>query len=299
MPIILLLLILAVVGGWLWYKYRTTQKENIVLVEENKELIEEVDELDAEIANLQKEIERKDLELNEKSKLLSDAQTELQKLRSRVQQYEAASKISARKAEEMKRRIDELLQIIETYQAKIEQLEQEKAELTERNQELEKEVAEKKALEEEREHLQAEKMELESKVRSAAQLRAVGFEFAMLRPSGKEKWGEEFSRRLRRLEICFTVLQNKVATPGNRMAYIVLMDPDGKVMPSREGVSTTRAGDEEIKYSMKVSYDYQREDKKVCAIYEKGEEIELSSGRYKVLVYSEDGAMGSGAFHIR
>lgn len=299
MPIIIVFLLLAVIGGWLWYKYRTTHKENIVLVEENKELLDEVEELDAELASLQREIERKDLEIDEKSKLLSDAQAELQKLRNKVQQYEAASKISAKKAEEMKQRIDELLEIIEAYQAKIEQLEQEKMELSQRNQELENELREKKALEEEREQLQTEKSVLEDKVRNAAQLRAREFEFAMIRTSGREKWDKQFSRRLRRLEICFTVLENKVAEPGTRTAYIAVIDPTGKVLPSQEGISTTRAGDEEVEFSIKVSYDYQQKDKRVCAIYEKRDEIQLSSGRYDVIVYSEEGKMGTGTFWIR
>jgi myosin heavy subunit len=268
------------------------------LQEEKVDLESEVSELQERVQSLSKELERKDLELQEKADKVEALSKEIQQLRARIAKYAEEGKISQRQFEEMKLKTEQMAYYIQKYQARIQELEEENKMLREKTAELYQEVQKK---EEEREQIRQEKERLEVKVRAASYLKAAEFRYALIKDNGKEDWDTEFrARRIHRLKICFTVLENEVAEPGLRTAYIVISDPSGKVITNFSGSSGYfTLMDTEQPYSAKVEFSYQRQRQEVCGVFIRDKDTELEKGNYQVAVFCEGVEIGRGTFHLK
>jgi uncharacterized small protein (DUF1192 family) len=268
------------------------------LQEEKLDLESEVSELQERVQSLSKELERKDLELQEKADKVEALSKEIQQLRARIAKYAEEGKISQRQFEEMKLKTEQMAYYIQKYQARIQELEEENKMLREKTAELYQEVQKK---EEEREQIRQEKERLEVKVRAASYLKAAEFRYALIKDNGKEDWDTEFrARRLHRLKICFTVLENEVAEPGPRTAYIVISGPSGKVITNFSGSSGYfTLMDTEQPYSAKVEFSYQRQRQEVCGVFIRDKDTELEKGNYQVAVFCEGVEIGRGTFHLK
>jgi myosin heavy subunit len=281
----------AIVAGVLYWKLRKTEKEKIELVEEKASLEEEIRELDQRVSAMQQELERKDLELSEKNRRVEELQKEVERTRALIRKYEEQGKISARQAEEMRYKTEQMAYYIQKYQERIRELEEENQQLRARTAELEQQVQEKES---QTRQVQQEKERLEVKVKAASYLKAIQFRYALVKESGKEEWDTEFrARRIHKLKVCFTVLENDVAEPGERTAYVVISDPTGKPITNfaaSSGYFTLM--DTEQPFSAKATFRYNRARQEVCAVYERPADQELQKGTYTVSVFCEGVEIG-------
>ena len=268
------------------------------LQEEKVDLEGEVSQLQERVQSLNKELERKDMELQEKASKVEALSKEIQQLRARIAKYAEEGKISQRQFEEMKLKTEQMAYYIQKYQARIQELEEENKMLRDKTAQLYQEVQKK---EEEREHIRQEKERLEVKVRAASYLKAAEFRYALIKDNGKEDWDTEFrARRLHKLKVCFTVLENEVADPGPRTAYIVISDPSGKVITnfaSSSGYFTVM--DTEQPYSAKVEFSYQRQRQEVCGVFERDKDTELEKGTYRVAIFCEGVEIGRATLQLK
>jgi len=287
-----------VAATYFYMESRKKTAEIRQLQEEKVDLESEVSELQERVQSLSKELERKDLELQEKADKVEALSKEIQQLRARIAKYAEEGKISQRQFEEMKLKTEQMAYYIQKYQARIQELEEENKMLREKTAELYQEVQKK---EEEREQIRQEKERLEVKVRAASYLKAAEFRYALIKDNGKEDWDTEFrARRLHRLKICFIVLENEVAEPGPRTAYIVISDPSGKVITNFSGSSGYfTLMDTEQPYSAKVEFSYQRQRQEVCGVFLRDKDTELEKGNYQVAVFCEGVEIGRGTFHLK
>ncbi|MCS7188307.1 MAG: hypothetical protein RMJ66_00570 [Bacteroidia bacterium] len=293
-----LLVVVSGIAGVLYWKLRQTRQENIQLTEEKVQLEEEIRELDQRITSMQTELERKDIELSEKSRRIEELAKELEKARARIRKYEEQGRISARQAEEMRYKTEQMAYYIQKYQERIKQLEEENERLRAKTEELEARIQRKET---EIQQAQAEKERLEVKVRAASYLKAIDFRYAILRENGKEEWDTEFrARKIHKLKVCFTLLENEVAEEGERTAYVVISDPTNKVITN----FSTSSGyftlmDSEQPFSTKVVFRYNKSRQEVCAIYERPSDQELHKGTYVVSVFCEGVQIGQGQFQVK
>ncbi|MCS7296642.1 MAG: hypothetical protein RMK19_04010 [Bacteroidia bacterium] len=294
----ILIVLLSITAGVLYWQLRKAQKQTSALEQEKTELEANIQALDERILAMQQELERKDLELSEKSRKVEELAKELERAKAKIRQYEEQGRISARQAEEMRYKTEQMAYYIQKYQERIRQLEEENERLRARTAELERQIERKES--ETRQVLQ-EKERLEIKVKAASYLKAIGFRFAAIRENGKEDWDTEFrARRIQRLKICFTVLENEVAEPGERTAYLVISDPTNKTLTNfaqSSGYFTLM--DTEQPFSAKVSFNYNRISQEVCAIYDRPTDQELHKGVYQVAVFCEGIEIGRGQFQVK
>lgn len=287
-----------VAATYFYLESRKKTSEIQKLQEEKVDLEGVVTQLQERVQSLSKELERKDMELQEKASKVEALSKEIQQLRARIAKYAEEGKISQRQFEEMKLKTEQMAYYIQKYQARIQELEEENRMLRDKTAQLYQEVQKK---EEEREQIRQEKERLEVKVRAASYLKAAEFRYALLKDNGKEDWDTEFrARRLHRLKVCFTVLENEVADPGPRTAYLVISDPSGKVITnfaSSSGYFTVM--DTEQPYSAKVEFSYQRQRQEVCGVFERDKDTELEKGTYRVAVFCEGVEIGRGTFQLK
>lgn len=283
---------------YLYLRLQKEQAKSVQLTEEKIDLEQQVRDLDDRIQNLSKDLERKDLELQEKNQKIEALSKELVSLRARISKYMEEGKISQRQYEEMKLKTEQMAYYIEKYQHRIQELEEENRILRQRTEELSETVQKAQT---EKARIAEEKERLEVKVRAASYLRAVEFRFALIRDNGKEEWDTEFrARRLHQLKVCFTVLENEVAEPGPRTAYVVISDPNGKVITNfaaSSGYFTVM--DTEQPYSAKVEFSYERARKDVCAVFIRDPEQTLERGTYTAAVFCEGIEIGRGTFQVK
>lgn len=292
------IVILAITSGVLFWQLQKAKKQTTVLEEERIELENNIQALDQRIMAMQKELESKDIELSEKSRRVEELARELERARAQIRRYEEQGRISARQAEEMRYKTEQMAYYIQKYQERIRQLEEENERLRARTAELEKEVKQKET---EARQVLAEKERLEVKVKAASFLKAIGFRFATIKENGKEEEDTEFrARRIQRLRICFTVLENEIAEPGERTAYIVISDPTNKVLTNfaqSSGYFTLM--DTEQPFSTKATFNYTRSAQEVCAIYHRPPDQDLNKGTYTVSVFCEGVEIGRGQFQVK
>lgn len=113
-----------------------------------------------------------------------------------------------------------------------------------------------------------------------------------LRSSGKQV---EITRagQADMIKACFTIVENRIAKPGNKELYMRIVAPDGKVLPSKEANATRKFGDEgELPYSVMRTIDYTNSAMDVCIFYSVEEGYDLTKGDYKIFVYEGPNRIG-------
>lgn len=108
------------------------------------------------------------------------------------------------------------------------------------------------------------------------------------------KKGKETSRskNTTQLRVCFSFLENSIATRGPRNVYIRVKDPDNILLAQADNNYFTVNG-EQLIYSALREVDYQGEDLDVC-VYYGGAGEQFSKGVYTVDLYSGGALVGTG-----
>lgn len=113
-----------------------------------------------------------------------------------------------------------------------------------------------------------------------------------LRSSGKQV---EITRagRADMIKACFTIVENRIAKPGNKELYMRIVAPDGKVLPSKEANATRNFGEEgELPYSVMRTIDFNNSSMDVCIFYTVEDGYDLTKGDYKVYIYEGPNRIG-------
>lgn len=113
-----------------------------------------------------------------------------------------------------------------------------------------------------------------------------------LRNTGKQVENTS-SKRVEMLKSCFTIVENRIAKPGTKELYMRIVQPDGKVLPSKDGEVTFAFGEEgELPYSVMRTIDYTNAQMDVCIFYTIPEDYDLPKGAYKFYIYEGPNRIG-------
>jgi len=278
--LIILLALSLIMNFYLWQNKQQVVKE-ITLVtdslavskaEVDRELAEALDELNSYKT---KEIPRLD-------SLLDSANTTIELQRARIEKLLKSEKNSASLNKKLKAELEELKRLKEEYLEKIDallvennQLKQEKQTLTEKVSEL--------------------NTDLEKTISTASVLKT---EYVKVNAYKKRSNGKlvqtVMAKRTNKIDVCFSVMDNKIAKAGDRDVYLRVVEPGGKTLGDRSAGSATfkLAGtgeDVQFTSSKKISYNNQKED--LCLNWEEAERA-FTPGDYIVEIYI-DGLLSS------
>ena len=101
--------------------------------------------------------------------------------------------------------------------------------------------------------------------------------------------------------MCFTLLENRIAQPGNREVFLVIENPDGTVSANftdNFSGKFTIDGSEKI-YSVRTVVNFNRRSQEVCLNYSPSKENAFQKGVQYVFVYSEGNLIGQGNFTLK
>lgn len=285
--LLLALLILSIAGNV--FQYKNNQQDVATRDSKIDTLVTVQTELEHELAETGKELESyRGIAANLDS-LLDDANGKISAQEAKIKQLLSSEKNTAKLNKKLKQELAELRKLKDQYLEKIDQL------ITE-NEQLKKENEEKAAA---ITKLNEEKSGLQGKVATAAQLKAEYIKVNSYKKKGSGKYVEtSLAKRTNKIEVSLTVMDNKVAESGDRMVYVVITEPGGKVLAGTSMAKFNNEKNEEVSAtaSYKVNYNGQKQDVKVA--YE-SEERELTPGNYTVDVYIDGTLVNTSTYILR
>ena len=102
------------------------------------------------------------------------------------------------------------------------------------------------------------------------------------------------------VEVCFDVMENKIATPGEKIVYLQIMSPQGVTLgtdASGAGTFTVRDDSSTIRYTTAAKINYENKRKNYCVKWKN--ELPLPRGNYNVKVYADGFFSGAGGFILK
>lgn len=105
--------------------------------------------------------------------------------------------------------------------------------------------------------------------------------------------------RVDRVKICFTIGQNLVAQPGNKMVYIRISRPDKLIIAKGQGDEYSfEANGVLLQYSLKKEVNYQNKALDVCTQWDKRTDSPAMKGIYEITIWMDGVQIGSSNFTL-
>jgi DNA repair ATPase RecN len=212
---------------------------------------------------------------------IGDLEKQIKNLRS------AASK-DASKKKELDEKVKELNALVEKYLERIDQLITENQLLKNQNAELSTQVNE----------VTSQNKNLTAKVNYAAMIKT---EYIKVKALKKKVLGDGFTetslaRKVDKLAVNFSLLDNKLAASGDKTVHVVIVGPDGKTF----GNGTFKAGDtlNETEFTSSVIVQYDNGRKSEAGVEYAGNG-NFKPGDYKVEIYIDGILSGGGGIVLK
>lgn len=185
----------------------------------------------------------------------------------------------------------------EDYERRLDSLLYVNMELTDKNLELRYRV---EAEREKNIELTEEKEEFRRKATLGEKMRAYNISAGAFRTRGTAKESStDRARRTDRIKVCFTVSENLVIPPGERMVYVRVARPDNVILSlGTSDQYTFEYQGERLQFSMKQSVNYQNRPLPVCLQWDKIVEGSAMTGVYHVSIFFEDQEIGKTSFEL-
>jgi predicted nucleic acid-binding Zn-ribbon protein len=189
-----------------------------------------------------------------------------------------------------KKEAETLRKIMKGYVVTIDSLNQANQALQAENVGLTQELGEVKG---QKEAITSKAQELEGKIAKGSVLHTTAISAGALymRNTGKQVETDR-AKKAEMIKSCFTLGQNTVTTSGDKVLYMRVISPDGKVLPSSESNNRFQYNGVEGEFSARREVNYQNQAVDVCIFWTGSEE--LKTGQYIVEIY-EGGALVSKA----
>lgn len=207
--------------------------------------------------------------------LLNDANTKIAVQEEKIRALLAKEKDGKKMSAKLKEEIAKLRKMRDEYLDKIDSLIAENEKLKSANEELNSQVV----------NLNEQKNLLEGKVATASQLKVEYVKVNSFKKRFNGKYTESvLAKRTNKIESCFTLMDNKIAGTGDKMVYLVITAPDGKILMSytKSPFKDNEGNELDATASLKVEYTGAKKD--VCLTYENDERI-LEAGTYQIGIY--------------
>lgn len=140
--------------------------------------------------------------------------------------------------------------------------------------------------------------ELESKVTKGSVLHttAIIANALFMRNNGKQVETDR-AKRAEMVKCCFTLGENRVTSAGDKVLYMRVISPDGKVLPSNESNNRFQFNGVEGEFSARREVNYQNQPVDVCIFWNGSEE--LRTGQYNVEIYEAGALVSKTSFSLK
>jgi len=277
--LIILIVILSCVVVYLGYTYSGLKKQSQL---EKAELNRQKTNLETELHNI----------YNQYDSMKSENDTMNLKLAAEQQRIEKLLKISANniyKIQMYEKELKTIREVLKSYIVQIDSLNQANIALRTENIEVRQKL---RQTEIEKEELTVQKQELSQMVEKASVLSAKNIIVTPLNKRSKENLRSD---KVDKLRTCFTIRENAVIPPGNKVIYLRIARPDDVILSS--GVNLFDFQGEQIVFSASREVQYENIDIDVCIFWTN--DGQLIPGNYQVHIYIEGNEIGNTTFALK
>lgn len=111
----------------------------------------------------------------------------------------------------------------------------------------------------------------------------------LISSSGKEKLKYK-SQKVDKIKTCFTLGKNRIHPGGKTDIFLIISNPEGKVITEALDENSFFVRNEKMLYSNKQTIDYKNESQKICIYLD--EFIEFTPGEYQIQIYTNKAKIG-------
>jgi cell division protein ZapB len=291
LPLLLLFLLLGSIGLNFYFF-----KQNKATIETDTVKMDSLVEVRVEISS---ELAQTSLDLNKykglsekMDSLLLAANGQIAERESRIRKLIATEKDLVALNKKLKVELEELKALKDSYLESIDQLLKENSQLKYEN----------KALNNSLNEVITENLDLFKKVKTAENLKAEYLKVGIFKRKNNGKYIETvMAKRTNKLEVCFSILENKVAQVGGKNVYLRIITPDGLPLGSRSGGSGSfklAGSNEEVLFTAMQEVDYANDKVDICLPFEEQDRV-FASGTYIVEVYVEGVPAAASSFTLK
>ena len=282
--LVIIILVLGAVVGVMFSKLSDQEKKKIEVQEalEDQKAIKKI--LEDDLIDLQEKFGS--LQTNNDSlKTLASEQQE------RISKLLAIQADNAYKIRTYQKELETLRTILKDLYYRVDSLNQQNIALKKEKDDLSKNLQAERVqtarLTEERQHLTTTVQK--AQVLSVADIQTIG-----LNNKGKDT---PRARNIDKLKTCFTVRENLVTAAGERVFYLVIINPAKKSLTNKNNDFFTMQEGNEIVYTDKRTMDYENKDIEVCIFSDNNGR--LTDGKYEVRIYCEGYLVGTSTFVLK
>ncbi|MCU0422252.1 MAG: hypothetical protein MUC81_05520 [Bacteroidia bacterium] len=285
---LLVLLIISLVGNVFQYKNNQVDVNQRDLKIDT--LVSVQAELEQELTATGKELENYRGIASNLDSLLNDANDKIALQEAKIKRLLVVEKDGKKLNAQLKKELAELRKLKEQYLEKIDQLISENEALKRENEAKAADITK----------LNEEKKGLQDKVATAEELKAEYIKVAAFKKRGNGKFVEtSLAKRTNKIDVSLTVMDNKLAKPGDRMVYVVITEPGGKVLAGPSMAKFTKDGSgEELAASASYKLNYNGQKQEIKVAYE-SDERELTPGNYSIDVYINGTLVNTSTYILR
>lgn len=276
-------LLLAV--AYLGYNLNKTSGNLLVQTEENENLEIERQSLELDLQKMRFSYDTLKTENSLLMAEMADQQLQIEGLLSKVKDKNWS-------ISKLKKETETLREIMKGYIFTIDSLNQLNQTLIAENQELSSRV---ETVEGQNKELLERQENMEGLIATGQILQTTALNATAIRltSSGKQRETTR-ANRAEMIKACFTVMENRIAKPGDKLIYMRIIAPNGNVLPSAEGVvSSDFEGEGSQNFSVVRTIDYNNQRMDVCVFYTVPEGMELPGGDYKMFIYEGSQKIGT------
>jgi hypothetical protein len=151
-------------------------------------------------------------------------------------------------------------------------------------------------------HVESLSKNLETTVATASVLKAEYLKVKSYKRRGNGKYTETaLAKRTHKIEVCFDILENKIAKKGENTVYLKITEPAGKPVGNRSTGSNTfkTAAGEEVMYASSSVIDFDGTKQSLCMNYEEQQDKMFPPGTYMIEIYIDGYLSGASSFVLR
>ncbi len=290
--IAILLFVITLLVVWLIFeksKIHTIYLEKTATVAHNTELQSELDSLLNEHAKIKAEYGDLTGQLSVKDSLILANAGEIQKLIASQGDYKKT-----------KRKLELLRNIAQNYVSQLDSLYKVNQALTDENVKIKKDFSNERQITTE---LSKDKQALSEKVTMASTLKAYNVKVTTvkLRSGGTKETQSDKAKRIGRVNICFTISENKIATSGMKTVYVRIARPDNVIVSEgKDDMYTFEYQGQKIQYSMKKEINYDNKAQEICLSWtKKDDKTPAMIGKYNVSLFVDGYEIGQSQFELK
>ena len=277
--LIILIIILSCAIIYLGFTYNNLKKQS------------EIDktELERQKSNLETELQSI---YNQYDSLKTENDTMNLKLLAEQQRIEKLLKISANNVYKIRmyeKELETIRQVLKSYIYQIDSLNQANIALRSENIEVKQKL---RQTEIEKDELTVQKEELTQMVEKASVLSAKNIVITPLNKRSKENLRSD---KVDKIRTCFTIRENSVIPPGNKIIYLRIARPDDVILTS--GVNLFEYQGEQVVFSASREVQYENVDIELCIFWTN--DGQLIPGTYRVNIYVDGNDIGSITFALK